>query len=209
MYKIIKKNIYNRLVVPFLKVWKMIEWRIYHWRNKEINLVIGAGGTRFRNWISTDITTLDIINEEDYRKYFLKKKINMILAEHVFEHLDNHQIEKAIANFYKYSSDNVNIRIAVPDGYHADEKYLNLIKPGGSGAGAEDHKQLFNYISLASLFEKHGFKSRLVEYWDEKMEFHPGYTNDNKGYISRSFLNDERNIDGIPHYTSLIIDFFK
>ena len=38
---------------------------------------------------------------------------------------------------------------------------------------------------------------------------HQGYSNDENGYVLRSFINDSRNSDGIPHYTSLIIDFKK
>ena len=45
-----------------------------------------------------------------------------------------------IKNFYKYSDEKINIRIAVPDGFHADENYISIVKPGGTGEGAEDHK---------------------------------------------------------------------
>jgi len=114
-----------------------------------------------------------------------------------------------LKNFYIYTSDKVNIRIAVPDGFHPDKNYIERVKPGGSGEGAHDHKNLFDYKSLTNLFEKHGFKSKLIEYWDEDGVFHSNYFNDNKGFIDRSFLNDSRNKDGKPNYTSLIIDFTK
>ena len=101
------------------------------------------------------------------------------------------------------------IRIAVPDGFHKDKVYIDLVKPGGFGEGADDHKQLFNYKTLIKKFGAHGFIGKPVEYWDEKQQFHQGYTNDNLGYVMRSFINDERNANKKPNYTSLIVDFTK
>ena len=59
------------------------------------------------------------------------------------------------------------------------------------------------------VFEKCGFKGEAIEYWDEEGIFHKGYKDDEKGIITRSFINDERNKNGNPVYTSLIIDFKK
>jgi predicted SAM-dependent methyltransferase len=112
-----------------------------------------------------------------------------------------------IGNLKKYSAKNVNIRIAVPDGYHKDKEYIEWVRPGGSGIGADDHKHLFNWKSLSKYFEEHGFKAHPVEYWDKDGKFHTTYENDEKGYVLRSFINDKRNSDGKPHYTSLIVDF--
>ena len=114
-----------------------------------------------------------------------------------------------VRNFYKYSSQDVNIRIAVPDGFHNDNEYIKAVKPEGTGEGAIDHKHLFNYKSLIKIFEAENFKARLIEYWDEGGKFHPGYSNDEYGFIKRSFINDPRNSDKLPNYTSLIVDFVK
>lgn len=95
---------------------------------------------------STDIVTLGITKESDFEKYFKKIKISKILAEQVIEHLDNSELEKMINNFYKYSTDDINIRIAVPDGFHTDPKYIDYVRPSGEGEGAKDHKDLFNKI---------------------------------------------------------------
>ena len=127
----------------------------------------------------------------------------------MLEHLTKNELELMILNFQKYSTNEINIRIAVPDGFHKDREYIDKVKPGGTGEGAEDHKNLFNYKSLAGLFEAQNFKAILVEYWDEGGNFHAGYSNDENGYVLRSFINDSRNSDGIPHYTSLIVDFRK
>ena len=207
-YKKLKRVIY-RFVVPFLKIIKYVRWKIYLSSSPEINLVVGSGGTKFKGWFDTDIDTLNVTCEKDFIKYFTNRKIDKILAEHVLEHLTNEELELMVKNYYKYSSDNINIRIAVPDGYHGEANYINCVKPGGSGVGADDHKNLFTYKTLGSLFVKHGFKASPVEYWDENKKFHSGYRNDSNGFIHRSLVNDERNKDGKPNYTSLIMDFTK
>lgn len=208
MIKKIKRKIYKQLI-PLIKISKYVSWKYYLRTADEIKIVVGSGGTKCKDWFDTDIDTLDITNEEDFKKYFSKKKIKKILAEHVLEHLKDIELDLMTKNFYKYSKRDVNIRVAVPDGFHTDTIYIERVKPGGTGEGAHDHKHLFNYKSLAQVFIKHGFKADPVEYWDEKGNFHTRYKNDDNGYITRSFINDERNKDGKPNYTSLIIDFSK
>lgn len=114
-----------------------------------------------------------------------------------------------LKNFSKFTDQDINIRIIVPDGFHKDKEYIDTVKPGGTGYGSDDHKNLFNYISLSEIFGKYGFKANPIEYWDENSIFHTEYQNDNNGYVRRSFKNDKRNRDGNPHYTSLIIDFIR
>ncbi|MFZ2322426.1 MAG: hypothetical protein WAV89_01890 [Ignavibacteriaceae bacterium] len=208
VYKEFKQFIY-KLLIPFIRVYKYLSWRFYLLTCKEVKLIVGAGPTKYKGWFSTDIVTLDITKESDFEKYFSKKKIRNILAEHVLEHLADQELERMIKNFYKYSDDEINIRIAVPDGFHSDEKYISLIKPGGTGEGADDHKNLFNVNSLSALFKNFGFVAHPVEYWDEERKFYQGYKKDRNGYILRSFINDKRNKNGKPVYTSLIIDFKK
>jgi predicted SAM-dependent methyltransferase len=177
--------------------------------HQEIKLIVGAAHTKFHGWFSTDIVTLDVTNEKQFKKYFKQKKINKILAEHVLEHLTNDELHLMVKNFYEYSSNDINIRIAVPDGFHTDENYINRVKPGGTGEGADDHKHLFNYNSLSKYFEKYNFKSKPLEFWDENKKFHSTYKNDESGFVRRSFINDQRNINGKPLFTSLIVDFKK
>lgn len=208
MYKEFKQFIY-RLLIPLIRIYKYLSWKFYLLTCKEVKLIIGAGPTKYKGWFSTDIVTLDVTKESDFEKYFSKKKIKNILAEHVLEHLTEQELEKMLKNFYKYSDDKINIRIAVPDGFHADEKYISIVKPGGTGEGADDHKNLFDVNSLSSLFERFGFVAQPIEYWDEEGKFHQGYKNEENGYVKRSFINDKRNKNGKPVYTSLIIDFKK
>jgi predicted SAM-dependent methyltransferase len=208
MYQKFKQFVYRRLI-PLIRLWKKMSWIIYLKTHCDIKIIIGAGPTKYKGWFSTDIVTLDVTNENHFKKYFKKKRIHRVLAEHVLEHLTRNELELMINNLQKYSTEEVNIRIAVPDGFHNDKLYIDRVRPGGTGEGAEEHQHLFNYQSLSRLFEEQNFKAKFVEYWDEDGNFHKGYSNDEKGFVKRSFLNDSRNSDGIPHYTSLIVDFTK
>ncbi|MBL1212460.1 MAG: hypothetical protein HND52_03760 [Ignavibacteriae bacterium] len=191
------------IIIPVSK----FKWILYKLKHKKIKIIIGAGTTKFKGWFNTDTYNLDVTSSSDFRKLLKDKKIDAVLAEHVLEHLTSEQLDRMIQNFLNYCHENCNIRIAVPDGYHGNIEYIENVKPNGKGEGAEDHKHLFNYISLSKLFEKYGFKANLLEFWDENKEFNTIYKNDDNGIIRRSFLNDSRNFEGKPNYTSLIIDF--
>jgi predicted SAM-dependent methyltransferase len=87
------------------------------------------------------------------------------------------------------------IRIAVPDGYFPDPSYIEYVRPGGVGAGADDHKVLYNYILMKEQLQKVGFVVELLEYWDENGAFHyRDWDPIEGGMINRS----KRLIRGIP-----------
>ena len=199
----------RQLLLPLYKIYFDIKWRSYVKNNREVKLIVGGGNIPFKGWFGTDILILDVTNEKQFQRFFTRHKIEKVLAEHVLEHLTTAQIEKMLDHIYAYSTPTVNIRIAVPDGFHGDPAYIEMVKPGGNGAGADDHKQLFTYQSLAAIFERKKFKAHVLDYWDENRDFHARYRNDDKGYIRRSFINDSRNADGKLVYTSLIMDFTK
>jgi predicted SAM-dependent methyltransferase len=199
----------RKLILPFYRIFFDLKWKLYVSKYKEVKIIVGAAKIPFKGWFATDILVLDVTNEEQFKRFFSTHKIEKVLAEHVLEHLTTSEIEKMLENLYKYSTPSLNIRIAVHDGFHADASYINMVKPGGTGLGADDHKHLFTYKSLASIFERKKFKPHFLEYWDEHRKFHTSYQNDDKGHIRRSFINDSRNAGGNPVYTSLIIDFTK
>ena len=97
----------------------------------------------------TDIDMLNVVKEEDWLKYFKPSSISTILAEHVFEHLNESDTGAAIRNIYHFLRPGGIFRIAVPDGFHISAKYIDYVKPGGSGAGAADHKILYTYKTLS------------------------------------------------------------
>ncbi len=199
----------KKVILPFYRLWYDAKWQRYLRTTDHIRLVIGSAKIGPIGWFETDILVLDVTNEQQFRRFFTKRKIQLVMAEHVLEHLTTRQLEQMLSNFREYATDDVNIRIAVPDGLHVDPNYIESVRPGGTGGGADDHKHLFTYRSLSEIFGRYGFKANLQEYWDEQGKFHSIYRNDDKGIIRRSLLNDSRNADGKPHYTSLIIDFTR
>ena len=158
-------------------------------KSKNIKIVIGSSAHKvgfsninYKGWLMTDLPWFDIQDLNKMLKFFSDKKASIILAEHVFEHLDIEEGYKAIKNLKQILCKNGKIRLAVPDGYHSNQDYITLVKPHGSG-GAE-HKILYNYKSIKQIFDK-DFEIRYLEYFDERKNFiYNDWQNDYKsGYI--------------------------
>jgi len=131
------------------------------------------------------------------------------MAEHVWEHLTPHDTALANLNCYTFLKRGGRLRLAVPDGFHPDPAYIDYVRPNGNGAGADDHKILYNYKIMKANLEKVGFTVELLEYWDEAGKFHGCNWTDEGGHIRRSSRYDERNQHGKLAYTSLIVDAIK
>lgn len=171
---------------------------------------VGSGGINpDPSWLPTDIKTLNLTREADWRKLLLFLKVDNIMAEHVWEHLSDSDTALANAYCFKYLKPGGRLRLAVPDGYHPDPAYIEHVRPGGSGPGADDHHILYTYNVMKERLEKAGFRVELLEYWDEKGQFHAVDWSDEGGRISRSKRYDKRNVDGKLNYTSLIVDAVK
>jgi predicted SAM-dependent methyltransferase len=171
---------------------------------------VGSGGiNNDSSWYSSDISVLDITKDADWRTLLLFMKVDNIMAEHVWEHLTDTDTDMANKNCFKYLKKNGVMRLAVPDGYNPDKKYIDYVKPGGNGAGADDHKILYNYKIMKQRLEEVGFKVDLLEYWDESGNFHYTDWTDEGGRIERSRRYDDRNKNGVLGYTSLIVDAIK
>ncbi len=215
MLKIILKKILPNFLLIFLKKYypflKYLEFKInlsyFRILNKNILIIVGASGTKYGSWIATEYPYVDITDLGNLKKNFKNKEVSKILAEHVFEHLTLDEGIKSIQNFKFLLKSKGIVRIAVPDGYNPNEEYINKVKPGGTGNGAEDHKILYNYKSITKLFDK-DFKIEFLEYFDENGKFiFNSYENDEKnGYIRRSRFNDKRNSKNEINYNSIILD---
>ena len=178
-------------------------------KNLPLKIVIGSSGIYQKNWIPSEAHFLNLLEESTWKKYFDINQISNMLAEHVWEHLTLEEGKIAAAMCFKYMKKGGRLRVAVPDGFHKDPQYIDYVKPGGYGAGADDHKVLYNFKTFSSIFEECGFKTELLEYFDEKNNFHAKNWNIDDGFVHRSIKHDERNISGEPVYTSLIIDAIK
>lgn len=174
-----------------------------------LRVMVGSASLYEPGWLSTDVHTLNLLNIDDWEKYFSNSPIDAILGEHVWEHLTKDDGVRAAKICYKYLKRGGYLRVAVPDGFHPSDEYINWVKPGGTGSGAEDHKIIYNYTSLREVFEKAGFRVNLLEYFDEKGQFNFTHWNENEGKIYRSKRFDERNKDGKLNYTSIILDAIK
>jgi len=178
-------------------------------KSKPLKIVIGSGQRFTESWIPSEAHFLDLLEPKTWLKYFQKGQIDALLAEHVWEHLTPEQGKVAANTCNLFLKKGGRLRVAVPDGFHPDPEYINYVKPGGHGYGADDHKVLYNYNSFSSLFSDCGFKIETLEYFDENGEFHSKNWSNEDGYIYRSIRYDKRNNDGNPNYTSLIIDAIK
>jgi predicted SAM-dependent methyltransferase len=188
----------------------MLDFLSYIIRNKKIKFNIGSAGINpDETWVATDIDELDITKQSDWRKHLFFLRLDNIFAEHVWEHLTELETELANRNCYRFLRKNGTLRLAVPDGYNPDKNYIEYVRPGGNGAGADDHKILYNYKIMTQRLEEVGFKVNLLEYWDEFGKFHFVEWSDEGGRVERSRRYDSRNINDVLGYTSLIIDAVK
>jgi predicted SAM-dependent methyltransferase len=132
-----------------------------------------------------------------------------LLAEHVWEHFTHEDAQLAARNCFEFLATGGYLRVAVPDGFHPSATYIEQVRPGGPGAGSEDHKQLYTYVTLKQLFEEAGFRVELLEYFDETGAFHHSPWDPALGKITRSRDFDARNQGGVLNYTSIILDARK
>jgi predicted SAM-dependent methyltransferase len=178
-------------------------------RTTEPRIVLGAGGICERGWIPTEVDQLNILSEDNWSSWIAPGMVRALLAEHVLEHLTEAEVECVARISFRFLQPGGHFRIAVPDGNHPDSAYLNAVRPGGNGPGAEDHKVLFTYRSLDEIFRHAGYDVSPLEYFDEAGKFHETLWDPADGMIHRSRRFDPRNQNGKLEYTSVILDAIK
>jgi len=174
----------------------------------KLQIIIGAHNTDYENWLPTNIHSLNLLEASSFEHLFGNKKASRFLAEHVFEHITYENALVALKNCYAYLENGGSVRIAVPDGFHPNPDYINMVKPGGFGEGAHDHKLLYNYKKLSKVFQEAGFTVNLLEYYDEEGTFHYNDWDSKDGHVIRSKRYDKRFNEPLG-YSSLIIDGIK
>ncbi|RLD55873.1 MAG: hypothetical protein DRJ01_16055 [Bacteroidetes bacterium] len=130
-----------------------------------------------------------------------------MLIEHVLEHFVEEEVRFILQQAFFHLKPSGNIRIAVPDSNHPNPDYIEYVRPGGSGAGADDHKSFWNFKTLSDLLKEVGYKVNLLEYCDYDKKIITKEFNDDNGIIHRS-LSKGFKCD-IENYSSLIIDAYK
>lgn len=173
-----------------------------------LNIIIGSEKTAYPNWLPTNIESLNLLEKSSFQNLFAEKKVTKFLAEHVFEHISYADALIALKNCFEFMEKGGHIRIAVPDGFHPNKDYIDMVKPGGHGEGADDHKLLYDYHQLSKVLEDAGFRVQLLEYYNEQHQFHFTDWKSEDGHILRSRRFDKRFNEPLG-YSSLIIDGIK
>lgn len=209
------KNLFRVWLIFLGTIYRSIRFWVIHRKilfgkiRKPLRVILGAGVGGQKGWISTDVSHLNILSNEDWQRYFKVDSIDALFSEHVWEHLTEADGLTAAQNCYAYLKPGGYLRIAVPDGFHQSSEYLDAVKPMGSGFGSDDHKVLYTYISLSSVLESAGFDVELLEFFDESRVFHHKKWDPDTGLVRRSMVFDDRNVNGKLNYTSIILDARK
>jgi predicted SAM-dependent methyltransferase len=175
-----------------------------------IRVVVGSAGIKDKQWITTNMQYLNLLDDSHWRRAFRDHPVDAILAEHVWEHLTVDEGRRAAVQCFKYLRPGGYVRVAVPDGNHPDPEYIRWVDVGGVGPGASDHKVLYTYDSLRDVFAGAGFAVNLLEYYDEFGQFHAVPWDQARGHIHRCRARGEQSINGRPvNYTSIILDATK
>ncbi len=177
-----------------------------------VRIIIGASAQSYPGWIATQEENLNLLNREDWELSFQHRKIDCIVAEHVWEHLTEKEGVRAACLCFEFLNPGGYVRCAVPDGYFPDANYQKLIQKGFPRPHTHpqaQHKMVYNYRSLTAVFESAGFTVELLEYCDAHGHFHFRDWNPADGFIYRSKRFDHRNKNGRLNMVSLIIDAKK
>ncbi|WJH36623.1 methyltransferase domain-containing protein [Paenibacillus sp. CC-CFT747] len=177
-----------------------------------VKIIVGASSQDYPGWIPTQEEDLNLLNRSDWEESFGSRRIDVILSEHVWEHLTYDEGMEAARICFDYLKPGGYIRCAVPDGNFPNEWYQNMVKVGGPGPAdhpAASHKIVHTYRTLTRMFEEAGFKVRLLEYCDDSGAFHREEWDPQDGFIYRSYRFDHRNKDGELGFVSLIVDAVK
>lgn len=177
-----------------------------------LKIIIGASSQSYPGWIQTQESELNLLVREHWERNFGDRKIDAILCEHVWEHLNYEEGVQAAKICYAFLNTGGYIRCAVPDAYFRNDWYQDMVKIGGPGPQdhpAASHKIVHNYMTLSKMFQEAGFEVKLLEYCDEAGEFHYHEWNPEEGFIYRSLRFDHRNKGEELGFVSLILDAVK
>lgn len=170
----------------------------------QLKLNIGSGILSYENWLDLNLPFFDLTKAKLWAYFFQNAPINGILMEHVLEHLTPEDVRFSLSLAKDYLDRKGLIRIAVPDRNHPNPDYIEYVRPGGSGAGADDHKSFWNYSDFMALAADLGFKCALREYYNDSGELIMSELDSSEGIITRTARKQVS--CPIMDYSSLIID---
>ena len=97
LYKIRR---YRWYLIGRWKIKKAIKKAI---KKGKLKVVLGAGGTNYSGWVSTDLPHFDILDKNDWRYFFKGSKIDNLILELTAS--NNYLLEKDIKNQIRGISD--------------------------------------------------------------------------------------------------------
>jgi predicted SAM-dependent methyltransferase len=173
---------------------------------KPLKVMLGAGPVHLPGWLETDKELLDVTSPSDWSALFEPESIDSLLSEHMLEHLTEAEARIALTECYRYLKPRGLFRIAVPDGYRRDRRYVAEASPPNDG-----HQVLYNIDTLTALLQSAGFATTPLEYFDAQEQFHAVPWDEKEGLIRRSARFDTQQDfrRGNLFYTSVIVDARK
>jgi predicted SAM-dependent methyltransferase len=176
-----------------------------------LQIVIGSSQVFDDGWVPTNVQYLNLLEDRQWQQAFeSENRLDAILAEHVWEHLSAADGRAAAARCFRFLRPGGRLRIAVPDGNHPDPDYIEFVRPGGSGPGADDHKMLYTEKTLSEMLHDVGFDVEPLEYYDADGNFRYVPWSPRGGRIVRSKdWTEVKPGGGLMRYSSLIVDALK
>ena len=196
-----------QLMERFLSKKLKLKWAIT--RAAALKTVRGASFMSYPGWINPDIDTLDLPNAASWQARFGRRRAQRLRAERVGEPLTDTNTCQANSNCFTFPQTGGQHRLAVPDGFHPDPTYRKRVRPGGAGAGANDHKILYACKTMARRLEQAGLPVTRLEYSYANGPFPFAEWSKTDGSIARSERYDLRSQVVSLAYTSLIVDPVK
>ena len=172
---------------------------------RPIKLILGAGVTRYAGWIHTDIPYFDMLDGAHWQRALRGIAVDNILLEHVVEHIPQAAFVSALGHMRRHLAPTGVVRIAVPDGYHPDPRYIDFVRPGGNGPGCDDHDELYTVDVLVAVLQAAGWQATPLEYYDAAGTFHQHDRDPRHGLIVRD-KGFTAPADPALDYSSLIVD---
>jgi len=147
-----------------------------------MRLVVGAKADEYPGFISTDARSgrapLDVRRRADWLRYFPPASLDVIVCEHVLEHMTIGDGLEALRNFRSFLKPGGLARIAVPDAWNPSPAYQSWCAPGSLGRLLLDdiqtgpgHVTHYNVAALCSLINEAGLTPRSLEWHDAAGRF--------------------------------------
>ena len=114
---------------------------------------------------ANDVDVTEVYEEDNTinrinRKVNIFNKFDLVIADHVFEHVSNP--ERLAKGIFLVTKDRANVHIAIPDPTNFTDRFYHLIHPDGGG-----HVSFLKKEELIQLMESNNFKFINYQIWED------------------------------------------